>query len=157
MEPIQKESEFKDQLMTDVRLGVFKLNGLLLRNSENKLKDTKLTKARALVLGVVAQSERAMTPSQIAHEMGQSRQGVGRLVAQLVNDGFLQLEENPYHQNSKLVSFTEVGRVMHEESHARHQRLSKEHPFPVTTQDLKITYDTIKAIIAHLESSQEAY
>lgn len=158
----QKDAERRvlepdETLMTDIRLSVFKLNGLLLRDSENRLKGTRLNKPRALVLGVLAQSKKPMTASQIAHEMGQTRQGVGRLVAQLVSEGFLLLEENPYLKNSKLARLTKSGMAAYQESYALHQKLIREKPLPVSARDLKISIDTLNVIIAHLEQEEDAY
>jgi len=42
--------------------------------------------------------------------MGLNRQGVQRIVGELVADGFAELKDNPHHRSAKLVVMTAKGR-----------------------------------------------
>lgn len=146
-----------EHLMTRFRLGVFKLNGLLLTETEHALDSINLTRSRTRLLGVLVRSARPLTIPQICHEMGQTRQGVGRLVALLAKDGFLEYRDNPIHQKSKLIALTDAGKEAHRQAEENHLRLSREMPFPVSEKDLATATKVIDKVIDHLESSQESY
>lgn len=145
------------ELMTEFRLRVFKLYGLLLQESENTLAGSKLTRSRNLLLGVLERAGQPMTASQIAHEMGQTRQGVSRLVALLAADGYLALTDNPYHRSSKLVSLTAAGKIAHDRALQLHVDLTQTNPFPVSSAELRTTCEVMAAVIASMESGQSAY
>ena len=140
--------------MTQCRLRIFKLYGLLLKETEGTLSDTKLTRSRSLVIGTIVKAEKAMT---IAHEMGQTRQGISRLVSSLVADGYLFFSENPYHRNSKLVNVSPEGIAAYKKALKLHIKLSQEHPFPVDDASLAQTCDVLAKIIEHLENNTTAY
>lgn len=144
-------------LMTEFRLQVFKLYGLLLQESESSLAGSKLTRSRNLLLGVLERAGQPMTASQIAHEMGQTRQGVSRLVALLVEDGYLALSDNPYHRSSKLVSLTAAGQTAHDRALQLHRELTHTNPFPVSSADLRTTCAVMATVIASMESGQSTY
>lgn len=146
-----------EKLMTQFRLSVFKLNGLLLKKTEDSLSDSKLTRSRNLVLGVLVRLGRPMTISQIATEMGQTRQGVGRLVGLLAQDGYLEMTDNPYHRNSKLAHITESGNYAYAAARESHEKRTREHPFPVDGKELEITCNVLNQVIEHLESDADVY
>jgi DNA-binding MarR family transcriptional regulator len=146
-----------EKLMTRFRLGVFKLNGLLLAETENALDGTGLTRSRNLLLGVLVRAGQPLTIPQICHEMGQTRQGVGRMVSLLVKDGFLELQDNPLHKKSHLVKITPKGEAARKSANERHLELSKALPFPVAEADLETACQVMAAVIEHLETAAEAY
>lgn len=147
----------QEHLATAFRLGIFKLNGLLLRESELDLGGTLITKSRARLLGVLMQANQPMTIPQICHEMGVARQGVGRLVNLMIDDGLLELRENPLHVKSKYVAVTRKGEKTYETIHDYHVNLSNQHPLPVSDKDLKTANKVINSIIAHLENTKDSY
>ncbi|MDE0095181.1 MAG: helix-turn-helix domain-containing protein, partial [Gammaproteobacteria bacterium] len=61
-----------------------------------------MTSARWQVMGAVDQSKHSLTVAQIARRMGLARQGVQRIVNDLVELGFVVLEENIDHKRSPL-------------------------------------------------------
>ena len=74
----------KGSLMTDIILDTFKLNGLLVVEGDLLISDLGLTSARWKVLGALSNGLEAMTVSDIARMMGQSRQAVQRLSRRMV-------------------------------------------------------------------------
>lgn len=144
-------------LMTEFRLRVFKLYGQLLKETEDQLTDSKLTRSRSLLLGILERVGEPITSSQIAHEMGQTRQGIGRLVSLLVKDGFLALQDNPRHRGSKLVALTAAGRAAHQQALAMHKALTERSPFPVSDQDLRTACAVMAAISANLDADPDSY
>ena len=95
------------ELLTDLILEIFRINGLLLAAGDNLTKDLGLT-ARWQVMGALADGQ--LTVSQIARRMGLTRQGVQRLVDVLETERVLELVENPEHKRAKLVRLSEAGR-----------------------------------------------
>lgn len=92
---------------TDLVLEVFRVNGLLLEAGDALTLPVGLSSARWQVLGVV---EHGPTPvPHIARTMGLTRQAVQQTVNALVQDGFVQLTDNPHHRRAKLVSLTPKG------------------------------------------------
>lgn len=52
--------------------------------------------------------------ARLARNMGLNRQGVQRIVGDLVADGFVELKDNPHHRSAKLVVMTRKGRSAYE-------------------------------------------
>ena len=145
------------KLMTQFRLEVFKLNGLFLAATETDLDGIGLTRSRNLLLGIVIRAGQPLTIPQICHEMGQTRQGVGRLVSLLVKDGFLEYRDNPLHRRSMLVAVTAKGEKAHRLARERHLQRTHALPFPVAEADLETACQVMAAVIEHLETAAEAY
>jgi len=144
-------------LSTEFRLHVFKLNGLLLKDTEVSLDKSKLTRAGSLALSVLAASDQPMTASQLAKEIGQSRQGVGRLVNLLAKKGLLELSDNPYHAKSKLIAVSAEGRKEFEKVRRTHNQLQADHPLPLSNDELKAAISVLNKAINHLSNTDGAY
>jgi DNA-binding MarR family transcriptional regulator len=98
------------EAVTQLILEVFRLNGRLLVAGDRLVSRLGLSSARWQVLGAVALAERAEPVAWIARSMGLNRQGVQRIVNELVAEGYLALEPNPHHRRASLVVLTEQGR-----------------------------------------------
>lgn len=86
---------------------VYELAGLSRRISEREAAECCTTVARWHVLSAV--SEAPATVPAIARRLGQVRQGVQRVVDELVAEGHLVRSPNPRHRRSPLVAPTEEG------------------------------------------------
>jgi DNA-binding MarR family transcriptional regulator len=102
------------QLFTQIILELFKLNGLLIVEGDRLTKAFGMSSARWKVLGALALSPHPMTVSQIAHAMGQTRQGVQRLADAMQKDGILNYQNNPQHKRAKLVVLSNQGKKIFE-------------------------------------------
>lgn len=91
-------------------LEVFRLNGALIAQGDQKVAPFGLSSARWQVLGGACRSVSALTVSQLARETGASRQAVQRIVNALVNDGLLAMTDNPGDRRAQLVTVTPAGR-----------------------------------------------
>lgn len=96
-------------LITRLTLQIFKLNGLLLDEGTRMLEGTGITNSRWRVLGTLTRAGGPQTVPQIAREMGQTRQGIQRLVDVMVQDGLLEYRDNPAHLKSRNVCLTSTG------------------------------------------------
>ncbi|MXY64130.1 MAG: MarR family transcriptional regulator [Gammaproteobacteria bacterium] len=97
------------EALTALILETFRLNGALLAVGNRLTKPVGMTSARWQVMGAVDQSKHSLTVAQIARRMGLARQGVQRIVNDLVELGFVVLEENIDHKRSPLVCISDKG------------------------------------------------
>lgn len=96
--------------VTELILETFRLNGRLLEAGDDLVGELGLTSARWQVLGAIDASRVPLSVSQIARNMGLSRQAVQRLANEMTDDGLLVYRENPHHSRAKLVVMTEQGK-----------------------------------------------
>lgn len=95
---------------TALILEVFRLNGRLLAAGDRLVSKLGLTSARWQVLGAIALSPTPEPVARLARNMGLNRQGVQRIVNELVAEDIVAFQENPHHRRAKLVMLTEKGR-----------------------------------------------
>lgn len=95
------------KLLTETVMTVFRLNGTILRAAERIARPAGLTPARWQVLGVVLAEPK--TISEVARDLGLTRQSVQRVADELVAEGIALYEENPAHARAKLFRPTEAG------------------------------------------------
>ncbi len=103
-------------VLTDLILEVFRLNGRLLSAGDRLVEDLGLTSARWQVLGAIALSERPQPVAWLARSMGLTRQGVQRIVNELLKDGLVELAPNPHHRRAHLVVLTPRGESTFEQT-----------------------------------------
>ena len=97
------------EILTNLIVETFRLNGELLDAGNRLTKPHNLTSARWQVMGALSQEERPISVAQIARRMGLMRHGVQRIVNDLEKQGFVTFEENPDHKRAKLVRQTKMG------------------------------------------------
>jgi len=105
--------------LTELILGVFRLNGALLEAGDALVRDIGLTSARWQVLGAITLEGRALTVAQIARRMGLSRQAVQRVANDLAGAGMIEFTDNPDHKRARLASLTAAGSDACAEADAR--------------------------------------
>jgi DNA-binding MarR family transcriptional regulator len=100
-----------EDIVTDLVLETFRLNGRLLVSGDALVADLGLTSARWQVLGAMVLSPVPLSVAQIARNMGLTRQAVQRLVNEMQGDGLVRLAPNPHHQRAKLVVLSATGKT----------------------------------------------
>lgn len=103
-----KRTEAGD-LLTEIVLLVFRLEGGFLEAAEKISAPAGLTAARWKVLGGVLSAPR--TVAEIGRNMGLARQSVQRLADLLVAEGLAAFQANPAHRSAKLLGPTPTGRA----------------------------------------------
>ncbi len=103
-----------NDVMTDLVLETFRLNGRLLAAGDALVAGIGLTSARWQVLGAVALSPVPMPVAHIARNMGLTRQAVRRLVNEMEGRGLVSFGPNPHHQRAKLVLLTPRGKAAYD-------------------------------------------
>ena len=92
---------------------IFRLNGRLLAAGDELVAPLGLTSARWQVLWAMAVAPVPQPVAHLARTMGLNRQGVQRIVNELVEAGTVELRDNPHHKRAKLVLFTTAGRQLY--------------------------------------------
>ena len=100
------ERSSEGDVVTELILETFRLNGQLLEAGDRLTVPLGLTSARWQVLGAIETEGRPLTVAQIGRRMGLSRQAVQRIVNDLEPLGFVRLEDNPDHKRARLVALT---------------------------------------------------
>jgi len=95
------------ELLTEVVLTTFRLNGRLTEVAQHRAAEGGLTAAWWQVLGGVLDEPR--TVADIGRRMGMTRQGVQRVADILVQHGLAEYRPNPAHRRAKLLACTEAG------------------------------------------------
>ena len=99
---------------TELILDVFRLNGRLLVAGDRLVAGLGLTSARWQVMGAIVWAPSAHPVAWLARSMGLNRQGVQRIVNEMVREGLVELLPNPHHQRAHLVSLTSNGRAAYD-------------------------------------------
>jgi len=95
------------EVLTEVVLRTFRLNGLFLHKADELARPAGLTAASWQVLGAVLPGP--LTVAGIAREMGLARQSVQRTADLLVERGLVEYRPNPAHARARLVVPTAAG------------------------------------------------
>lgn len=97
------------EILTEIVLLVFRVNGRLLSAGDRLVADLGLTSARWQMLGAVAMADRPRTSPQLAAGMGMTRQAAQKQLDLLMEDGLVAAQANPGHARSPLYVLTRQG------------------------------------------------
>lgn len=140
----------KARILTDLISGIFRINGSIISTGNLLIKDLGLTSSRWQVLGSLI--DKPKTVSEIARQMGLSRQNVQRLTNRLIDDGFIETIENPYHLRSKLCSLTVSGKDTMDEITRRQIKWANKVSENLDLENLLITLKEINNLHCKLEN-----
>lgn len=110
----------KEDLLSDIFLKIFRLNGRLQEHGDRLVAPLGLTSALWQTLDAVALAEEPPTAPRIAGAVGLTRQGAGKQLAALVDEGFISRWPNPRHERSPVYELTELGRQAFLAARSRH-------------------------------------
>lgn len=108
------QNSMPSDAITQLILAIFRANSRLILAGDHLTAPLGLTSARWQVLGAVADADPPRSVSELARELGVSRQGVQRIVGELVEDGTLAYAVNPRHKRAQLVVLTVNGRTLYD-------------------------------------------
>ena len=129
---------------TEVVVEIFKLSGLLATEGDRISAPLDLSSSRWKILGALARSGEALTVSQIARNMGQSRQAVQSLVNVLSDQGLIELNDNPHHKRAKLVVLSAAGESLYSKMNQIQIPWANQHASGLDIKDLESTLETLK-------------
>ncbi len=146
-----KSDEASADLISELILEVFRLNGRLLEAGDALVADIGLTSARWQVIGAIALSPTQLPVAHIARNMGLSRQSVQRLANELEKDGLVRYAPNPHHARAQLVLLTERGQAAFREAMARQQPWAAELASGIAAKDIEAFKSVIRELRTRLE------
>lgn len=111
--PVRKNEA---ELLTDVILSVFRVNGSLLEAGDRLVEPLGLTSARWQVIGAIALAGEPQTAPQIGAAMGVTRQGVQKQLNSLMAGGLIEKRTNPRHERSVLYALSKKGKLIYSEA-----------------------------------------
>jgi DNA-binding MarR family transcriptional regulator len=135
--------------LTEIVLGVFRLNGVLLSVADDLSGPAKLTAARWQVLAAIAESPRSV--AEISREMGLTRQAVQRVANDLVRGGFAEYSENPAHRRAKLLGSTRAGARALQIVGRRQRAWANEVSSPIPAATLRACARALQRIVREIE------
>jgi DNA-binding MarR family transcriptional regulator len=145
----------KRNVITDLILETFRLNGRLLVAGDALVGDLRLTSARWQALGAMALSPVPLPVAHIARNMGLTRQAVQRLVNEMERDGLVRFAPNPHHQRAKLVLLTAQGRSAYDAAMKRQEPWASSLGDGLRASQIEIATATLRAIRQRLEDETQ--
>ena len=139
------------KLFTDIILELFKLNGLLVVEGDQLVKELGLTSARWKVLGALYKASDPLTVPEIARIMGQTRQAVQRLANEMNKDGLLNTQMNPNHKSAKFLVLSEKGKEVFEVIEKKQVPWVNSVAEGLDVADLKVTISVLQKMIGRFE------
>ena len=140
-----KESN-KGPIFTDIVLEVFKLGGLFVSEGDQMGAEYGITSARWKVLGALSLAGEPQTASQIARNMGLTRQAVQRLIDVMHEDELLLFHDNPEHKRAKLIRLSERGEVIYAHLYDKQLAWAVDGSTDISEAELETTLSVLKRI-----------
>ena len=140
----------RDEIVDDLIVSVFRLNGHLIEAGNRLVMDIGLTSAWWQVLGALALSPVALPVAHIARNMGLSRQSVQRVADLLAEKGLVRFEANPHHQRAKLVVLTPQGSAAVGAAEERQRPWAREMMAGLTLERLATAREVLRHMNKHL-------
>lgn len=144
------------EALTALIVEVFRLNGRLIATGDRLVSDLKLTSARWQVLGAAALAPSPQPVAWLARSMGLHRQGVQRIVNELVAEGIFALEENPHHRRARLVRLTRTGEQLFEAAGRRQRPWAKRLAKGLPAKTIAAAHEVLKTLRERLERAEFA-
>ncbi len=133
-------------LLTEVMLSVFHVNGSLLRAGDQLVAPLGLTSARWQMLGAVALSDRPRTAPRLADAMGVTRQGAQKQLDLLVSIGLMERQPNPGHARSPYYALTARGQAAYEAADRLRARWAARLAAGLALRELQATERVLSAL-----------
>ena len=132
--------------VSNLLLTTFKLNGAFLAAGDRISAPSGLTAARWQVLGTLMWAD--MTVSEVAREMGLSRQAVQRIANILDEQGLITFIDNPHDKRAKLASATDKGRQAIHSLAERQHVWANETAAGIDPREIEQAVEVMKKVIA---------
>ena len=143
----------RSDALTEVILGVFRLNARLLEMGNQMVAPLGMTSARWQVLGAIALSGKAVSCPQIAAAMGVTRQGAQKQLHLAYQDQLVAIQENPHNLRSPLYELTAAGKDVYAKAMALQAVWSKSLAQGVTSSDWNTALNVLRVLDTRLQST----
>jgi DNA-binding MarR family transcriptional regulator len=146
----------RDEIVVDLILSVFRLNGQLIDAGNRLVLDIGLTSAWWQVLGALDLSPLPLPVAHIARNMGLARQSVQRIADLLAEKGLVRFEANPHHQRAKLVVLTPRGRAAAKNAEERQRPWAREMTAGLSLERISTALEVLAHMNKHLAQAASA-
>lgn len=141
------------EILTQVILTIFRVNGRLLDAGDKLVKPLQLTSARWQVVGAVALAGTPLTAPQIGSAMGMTRQGVQKQLNVLLAKGLVEQRRNPNHERSPLYALSKLGKRVYAAADLLQAEWATLLAEGLSADDLLLTRRTLETINKRLTPS----
>ena len=138
--------------LTDLTLGLFRVNNLMLAWGDRLVAPLGLTSARWQVLGAIVAAERPQPVAWLARDLGANRQNVQRIVNDLAGEGLVGFAPNPHHKRAQLVELTAKGHAVYEAAIALYHPRVEALAAGFSPEELAVAGKVMLALRARLEA-----
>ena len=142
-----------NDVLTQLILSVFRVNGRLLESGNQLVEPLGLTSARWQVLGAIETTGAPLTCPQIAKIMGITRQGALKQLDLLESEGLVQALKNNQNERSPLYELTSIGRRKYASAMKLQEKWVGGLVAKLQLKDLVIANKVLNQLIEKLESS----
>jgi DNA-binding MarR family transcriptional regulator len=139
----------EQELLSSLAKTVFRLNGQFLAVGEGLARPAGLTAALWQVLATVLPSPRSV--SEVAREIGVTRQSVQRVADVLVERGLAAYQPNPSHRRAQLLAPTTAGREAVRRIGPAHARFAARFAEALGIETLRASLAAVAALSQALE------
>lgn len=140
-------------LLTDVIITTFRLNGRIQEVAQGLAAAGGLTAAWWQVLGGVLDEPRSV--AEVGRRMGLTRQAVQRVADLLVDKGLAEYRPNPAHRRAKLLAPTEAGYWAVRQISLAQRPWAKRVGAEVGADGLRAALDGMRRLVEALEADEE--
>jgi DNA-binding MarR family transcriptional regulator len=140
-------------LLTEIVLLVFRVNGQLLASGDRLVEDLDLTSARWQILGAIALSASPRTAPRLAARMGMTRQGAQKQLDLLLAEGLVEASPNPGHRRSPLYALTRKGQSVYAATGRRQKGWASRLARDLSTGDLETAKQLLETLSRKLSES----
>jgi len=138
--------------LTNLTLGLFRVNNLMLAWGDRLVAPLGLTSARWQVLGAIVAAERPQPVAWLARDLGANRQNVQRIVNDLAGEGSVDFAPNPHHKRAQLVVLTAKGRAAYDAAIALYRPRVEALAAGFSSEELTAAGRVMQALRRRLES-----
>ena len=139
-------------VLTDVVIATFRLNGRFLDVAQRLASEGGLTAAWWQVLGGVLDAPHSV--AEVARRMGLTRQAVQRIADLLVERGLAEYLPNPAHRRAKLIACTDAGHWAIRQVALVQRPWADRTASRLTADELRQTLATMQRLVEVLESDE---
>ncbi|WP_262694434.1 MarR family winged helix-turn-helix transcriptional regulator [Kordiimonas aquimaris] len=141
--------------VTSLILDIFRLNGRLIIAGDRLVSELGLTSARWQILGSIANSQHAQSVAWHARSMGVHRQGIQRIVNELISEGIVEFHPNPRHKRAHLIAMSQKGHKLFKAAIELQTPWINALSDGLKPQDIEIAKDVIEKLKIRLEKEIE--
>jgi DNA-binding MarR family transcriptional regulator len=141
----------KAELLSELVLETFRLNGRLIAAGDALVAGIGLTSARWQVIGAITLQPEPTPVAHVAQAMGLARQSVQRIADELEKAGLVAFRPNPRHKRAHLVALTAKGIALSEAAMDRQRPWAKALAAGFDRAELEAALDLFARLRARLE------